>query len=598
LCRIAGILSPSISIEENQLMVKKMCDSLKHGGPDDEGFYTDTDNKLVLGHRRLALIDLSPGGHQPMSYDNGRYWISYNGELYNYREIKKELVAAGYAFRSASDTEVILAAFAAWGTNAFKRFNGMFAFALWDSQSASIYLVRDRAGIKPLYFANTEKGLCFASEMRAFAAIPWLQQENKDWPVFVLAYGHLPEPVTTLQQVKPLTKGSFLRFHCKTGKWDIELFGISSYAEVTADRDFAISQVRETLSDAVERHLVSDAPIGVFLSGGLDSSIMALLAAGYQRSGLKTLSIIFQEERYSEKIYQDLLIDKLGCPNWQETLTEKKFQENLPGIIGAMDMPGCDGINTWFISKYARESGLKAVLSGVGGDELFGGYPSFNRIDKVKWIEKIPSALLKMGRYSNIKKLRRLSYLSLGGAKGFYLFLRGQFVPASIARHLNATEKEVWDILEEQPLQDNIKSLSLGNQASWIESNYYMQNQLLRDADVMSMAHGLEIRVPFLDRDLVNMVQSIRSDIKYSGNYPKQLLIDSFKTELPGRIWNRPKMGFSFPFTEWMQHSEFVKDTMNKSGISGQANFKKFTEGEMHWSQLMSLLLLKVRRGG
>lgn len=575
-----------------------MCDALKHGGPDDEGFYCDAAHHLVLGHRRLALIDLSPGGHQPMPYDSERYWISYNGELYNYPEIKQELADAGFAFKTASDTEVILAAFAAWGTNAFKRFNGMFAFALWDSQSAAMYLVRDRSGIKPLYYAHTDNGLCFASEMRAFAAIPWLQQENKNWPVFMLAYGHLPEPVTTLQQVSPLPKGSFLRYHYKTGKWDIERFGFTSYSEITDNRDQGIYLVRKTLSAAVQRHLISDAPIGVFLSGGLDSSIMAILAAAKQGSGLKTLSIIFEEEKYSEKKYQNLVINKLDCPNWQETLTEKVFQQNLPGIIGAMDMPGCDGINTWFISKYAKESGLKAVLSGVGGDELFGGYPSFNRIGTVKWIEKLPSAVLKMGRNSGSKKLSRLSYLSLGGAKGFYLFLRGQFVPTTIARHLNATEKEIWQILDDQPQLDSITSLSPGNQASWIESNFYMQNQLLRDADVMSMAHGIEIRVPFLDRDFVNLVQNIRSDIKYSGAHPKQLLIDSFKTELPGPVWNRPKMGFSFPFTEWMQQSEFVKDTMQGAGTAGQANLKKFTDGEMHWSQLMSLLLLNVRGGG
>jgi len=579
-----------------------MCHSLQHGGPDGEGFYSDAEHHLVLGHRRLALIDLSPGGHQPMSYDDpqgaapARYWISYNGELYNYKEIKAELLAAGYTFKSASDTEVILAAFAAWGTNAFKRFNGMFAFALWDSQSASIYLVRDRMGIKPLYYSQTEKGLCFASEMRAFAAIPWLQQENKNWPVYLLAYGHLPEPVTTLQQVKPLPKGSFLRYHCVSGKWDIERFDFTSYRETKGNRDEAKYLIRESLAAAVKRHLISDAPIGVFLSGGLDSSIMAVLANASQQGGLKTLSIIFEEEEYSEKNYQNLVIEKLGCPNWQETLSEQVFQQNLPGIINAMDMPGCDGINTWFISKYARESGLKAVLSGVGGDELFGGYPSFNRIGKVKWIEKIPSVILKKSRYSDSKKISRLAYLSLGGAKGFYLFLRGQFVPSAIARQLGSTEKDIWNILEEQPQLDGIKSLSAGNQAGWIESNLYMQNQLLRDADVMSMAHGIEIRVPFLDRDFVNLVQSIRSDIKYAGVYPKQLLIDSFKSELPPPVWDRPKMGFSFPFTEWMQQSEFVKDTMYKAGATGRNNLKRFTEGDMHWSQLMSLLLLNVKR--
>ena len=572
-----------------------MCDKQKHGGPDDEGVYVDTKNQLVLGHRRLSLIDLSAAGHQPMSYAEERYWISYNGELYNYGELKAELQKSGYTFKTASDTEVILAAFAAWGTNAFKRFNGMFAFAIWDKLTAAIYLVRDRSGIKPLYYSLTDNGLCFASEVRSFAAIPWLQPENKHWPVYMLAYGHLPEPVTTLENVKPLRKGSFLRYFYQSNKWDIELFGITGYSETISNREEARVMVRETLSKAVQRHLISDAPIGVFLSGGLDSSIIALLASQNLTSSLKTLSIIFEEEKYSEKKYQNLVIDKLQCPNWQEVLNEKVFLQNLPGIIAAMDMPGCDGINTWFISKYAKESGLKAVLSGVGGDELFGGYPSFNRIGKVNWIEKIPSALLKAGRYSGSKKIKRLSYLSLGGAKGFYLFLRGQFIPTTIAKQLGASENEIWRILEEQPELDEIKSLSAGNQAGWIESNLYMQNQLLRDADVMSMAHGIEIRVPFLDRDFVNLAQNIQSDIKYSGAFPKQLLIDSFIDELPEPVWNRPKMGFSFPFAEWMGNSEFVKEAMNRTGKQGQDNFKKFSNGQMHWSQLMSLLLLNVK---
>jgi len=573
-----------------------MCDKQKHGGPDGEGLYTDAENNLVLGHRRLALIDLSPGGHQPMPYANERYWISYNGELYNYKEIKVELVGAGYIFQSASDTEVILAAFAAWGTNAFRRFNGMFAFALWDSEKKILYLVRDMSGIKPLYYSLTDKGLCFASEIRPFVAVPWLDKENKNWPVYLLAYGHIPEPITTLQDVKPLPKGSFLRYHQQNDKWDIELFAFAGYGEKIKDREAAKTSIKEELLSAVQRHLISDAPIGVFLSGGLDSSIIAILAGYYQKTTLKTLSIIFEELKYSEKKYQDLIIDKLECSNWQEILTGKEFLKQFPGIIDAMDMPSCDGINTWFISKYAKESGLKAVLSGVGGDELFGGYPSFNRISKVHWIEKIPSALLRSGRYSGAKKIKRLPYLSLGGAKGMYLFLRGQFTPSAIARHLNMDEREVWEILEAEPKLDSISNLSSGNRASWMETNLYMQNQLLRDADVMSMAHGIEIRVPFLDKDFVKLAHNIASDVKYSGTYPKQLLIDSFKHLLPEPVWNRAKMGFTFPFTEWMSNSSFVKDTMHTAGATGAADFKCFTNRQMHWSQLMSLLLLNVRR--
>jgi len=591
-CRISGIINPSLPITALQALVKEMCRILQHGGPDDEGFYSCAEQHLVLGNRRLALIDLSPGGHQPMSYAGERYWINYNGELYNYPELKEELIAAGYKFTTASDTEVILVAFAAWGTNAFRRFNGMFAFALWDNCTATIYLVRDASGIKPLYYAITKEGLAFASELRGFAPLAYLQKKNNNWPVYLLAYGHLPEPVTTLQDVKPLQKGTFLRYRVADSKWDIESFTHYSYIEEIADRQEAKALIKDCLQKAVQRHLLSDAPIGVFLSGGLDSGIIATLAEKYHTATLKTLSIFFEEEQYSEKKYQDLLLQQLNCPNWQEVLTEREFQENLPGIIKAMDLPGCDGINTWFISKYAKESGLKAVLSGVGGDELFGGYPSFNRIKAVNWIEKIPAALLRAGRYSGLKNFKRMAYLSLGDAKGFYLFLRGQFIPSVIARQLGATESEVWNILEEQPELNDIHHLTPGNQASWIEMNLYMQNQLLRDSDVMSMAHGIEIRVPFLDRDFVSLVLRLKTAIKYSGVLPKQLLIDSFASVLPEPVWNRPKMGFSFPFAEWLGKSEFVKDTMAGAGITGTDNYNKFTSGQMHWSQFMSLLLL------
>ena len=356
MCRIAGIINPSLPIAEITARVKEMCQLLKHGGPDDEGLYACESNHLVMGHRRLALIDLSPGGHQPMAYADNRYWISYNGELYNYIEIKEQLQKAGFQFKTSSDTEVILAAFAAWGTNAFQRFNGMFAFALWDSLEKTFYLVRDASGIKPLYYAITKEGLAFASEVKGFGVLPYLQKENSNWPVYLLAYGHLPEPITTLQHVKPIQKGCFLRYHIPSAKWDIESFAHFSYKEELHDRQGVMALIKDTLDKAVQRHLISDAPIGVFLSGGLDSGIMATLAAKNHTSSLKTLSIIFEEEKYSEKKYQDLYLHKLGCPNWQEVLTEKEFQNNFPTILQSMDLPGCDGINTWFISKYAKES--------------------------------------------------------------------------------------------------------------------------------------------------------------------------------------------------------------------------------------------------
>jgi asparagine synthase (glutamine-hydrolysing) len=591
LCRIAGIIDRNLPIQKAEAIVKEMCESLRHGGPDDGGIYSSS-NGVVLGNRRLALLDLSQAGHQPMSYDNGNYHITYNGEMYNFPELRQELIQQGFTFISNSDTEVILASFVAWGTKAFKKFNGMFAFALWDNRQSTLYLVRDSAGIKPLYYSVVNDQLVFASEIRAFKSIPGLQEENSHWPVYMMAYGHLPEPVTTLKNVKPLAKGTYLKYNVADGKFDISTFNSFNYSETISERTDAISLIKDCLTKAVKRHLLSDAPIGVFLSGGLDSSITALLANEKGNRHLNTLSLYFAESQFSEKKYQDMVLHRLACNHHQHLLSEQEFHASFPQILHDMDLPSTDGINTWFISKYAREIGLKAVLSGVGGDELYGGYPSFSRMGKVNMLEKLPGTFLRRS-FSGSKKLRRLAYLSLGGAKGKYLFLRGHFTPVEIAAQLGMSESQVWDILKNEPVLDKIENLSPGNQASWMEMNLYMQNQLLRDSDVMSMAHGVEIRVPFLDKEFIELSMQIRSSIKYAGSFKKQLLIDTFKDILPEPIWNRPKMGFTFPFKEWLAKDEFVKESIHDAGDSSKLNYKKFLEGDLHWSQLMTLVLLQ-----
>lgn len=585
MCRIAGVINPGATSESLQVWVKEMCQLQKHGGPDDEGIYIADDLPVVLGHRRLSIIDLSEGGHQPMQSANGRLCISYNGELYNYLELKEELTLAGCRFHSNSDTEVIITAFEKWGANAFKRFNGMFAFALLDNNSAELFLVRDMSGIKPLYYATTKQGLSFASELKAFYSIPYLQTKSNHWQVYLMAYGHLPEPVTTLHDVRPLQKGTYLKYNINTLQFSITTFANYSYIEKIANRKDAIELLKISLQNAVKRNLLADAPIGVFLSGGLDSSILALLANADKKTKLKTVSVFFEDNKYSEKKFQDLLQEKLFCEQFQHLVKENQFHEYLPAIINAMDMPSCDGINTWFISKFAKESGLKAVLSGIGGDELFGGYPSFNRILPTLLLQKFPNELLKAGRYIGVRRFKRLQYLSIEGAVGRYLFLRGQFIPSEIAKQLNANESEVWEILNEQPVLPSIDYLTPKNQASWMEMNLYMQNQLLRDADVMSMAHGVEIRVPFLDKEFVKLSLQIQSDKKYSGNHSKQILIDTFKDILPDAIWKRPKMGFAFPFKEWLSNNEYAK--------SNSDNHKDFIKGNIHWSQFLTLLLIE-----
>lgn len=592
MCRIAGIINKSLPLPEVKSLVKEMCDLQKHGGPDDEGIYSCSTTNVVLGHRRLALLDLTPAGHQPMTYQD-RYVISFNGEIYNFPELKKDLQKAGLHFHTHCDTEVILAAFAHWNTQSFAKLGGMFAFALYDNVEKDLYLVRDASGIKPLYYSSTSTGIEFASEIRAFAPLK-NKQENRNWPIYQLAYGHLPEPVTTLQDVKPLHKGCFFKYNTLSGAASLQSFTHYSFSNSTDGAAIAQSVIKKSIEEAVGRHLLSDAPIGVFLSGGIDSSIITTLSCHFQREQLKTLSLYFKEKQFSEKIFQDSIIEKLGCDCYQHLLTEEEFQQSFPGILQAMDMPGCDGLNTWFISKYAKQQGLKAVLSGIGGDELFGGYPSFGRINIALQLQKMPKTFLLGSRRGRSKTFSRIPYLALGGVKGLYLFLRGQFNPAAIAQQLGATEKEVWKVLASQPTPF-INGLGPKNLASWMELNMYMQNQLLRDADVMSMAHGVEIRLPFLDDKVIKTVLAINREIKYTGPLPKQILINAFKDQLPEAVWNRKKMGFSFPFTQWLNNNVFVKDTLAQGNAATQSNYKKFTEGKLHWSHLMSLIILQTR---
>lgn len=583
-------------IAEIEALVTGMCQLQKHGGPDGEGILSCAENKMVLGHRRLSLLDLGIAGKQPMQYRQ-RYHISYNGELYNFPELKATLSSLGHRFSNQTDTEVILAAFAQWNTQAFSKFNGIFAFALWDSMDKAMYLVRDPAGIKPLYYSTHSESLAFASELRALESISFLNQKNHNWPVYLLAYGHIPEPETTLAQVKPLPKGCFYKYHTGSGIGSLQRFAHFSFSQQFNNKAVACQEIKTTLQAAVKRQLIADARIGVFLSGGLDSSIITLEASQTKHEQLNTLSLYFEEAAYSEKKYQDKIIEKLHCNHYQHLLKEEEFHQSFPAILKAMDMPCSDGINTWFISKYAAQQGLKAVLSGIGGDELFGGYPSFRRIGASRFLHHISARGIRYSMHTPYNKLNRFSYLGMEGIKGIYLFLRGHFTPYDIAKQLGATQKEVWDILNELPVLPEIKQLGLKNQASWMEYHLYMQNQLLRDADVMSMAHGVEIRVPFLDNDMIRLAFKMNAGIKYAGPKPKQILINSFKNELPEAVWNRPKMGFTLPFAKWLGNNELVEQCMQNGDANCRNHYQQFKKGQVHWSQLMSLLILKKRGG-
>lgn len=587
MCRIAGICNSPTPLNKLELAVTTMCNAMAKGGPDDFGISIIDDNS-IFGHRRLSLIDLSDAGHQPMLYQN--LVITFNGEIYNFISLKEKLVEQGYQFTSHTDTEVILAGYVHWGTKLFEKLEGMFAFALYDKDLSTTYLVRDRIGIKPLYYTVEHQQLIFASEVKAFAHSTLALKENEDWKTYFLAFGHIPHPYTTLKGVYALAGGSYLQWNHQNQTHQVIAYADKEPQTKIADAAEATDLIKNVLQKAVEDHLIADAPIGVFLSGGIDSSIITLLANQVNGANLNTLSINFEEDEFSEAKYQQLIHQKVGGAHQSYIVKEEDFTAHFDTIVQAMDQPSNDGINSWFVNKYAKENGLKAVLSGIGADELFGGYPSFKRISLIKKIKLLPKAIIKLAGKLPSERLRRIYYLSYQNPIGEYLFLRGFFAPQSIAKILGIPKKEINKLFEAFPIASELSSLTDGERASWFETNLFMKNQLLKDTDYMSMSHGIEVRVPFLDQNLLKAVDKINSDIKFNQLQPKALLINSFKDILPKAIWDRPKMGFTFPLQEWFRNHQKVTDqSLYTANPFSLTLIKQFKKGKLHWSKAFAL---------
>jgi asparagine synthase (glutamine-hydrolysing) len=592
MCRIAGIISKKLTRDELLLKINSMNQTLAHGGPDDEGIYHNNAAGMVFGHRRLSIIDLSNNGHQPMADAHQQVWITFNGEIYNYLQLKDELLTLGAKFISDTDTEVIIQAYLIWGTNCFSKLRGMFAFALHDVKQALTYLVRDTSGIKPLYYHINDEQLSFASEVKALKEAGLGTETDHDWPIRFLAFGHIPEPYTTQKNVFSLPKGHWLCWQHGDKKHQISPYQINAEIQNDiTDSQLAQQEIRHVLSNTVKRQLLADAPIGVFLSGGTDSSLLTLLAHQHKKEQLKTVSIYFDELVFNELQYQNIILDKTNIENHQHLVKQQDFEQALPDIIAGMDMPTTDGINSWFISKYASQSGLKAVLSGLGADELFGGYPSFRRIKYLKYLKAVPNPMLHMAAAMSKGRFKRLALLKYKHPLAEYLFLRGLFTPADIAKILNISERRVCDVLF-APKMD-LKHLSDTQKAAWLETNLYMQNQLLRDTDVMSMAHGLEVRVPYLDEDFIDLANRINPANRFDNEQPKKLLIDSYKQLLPKAIWNRRKMGFSFPLQQWMTNHKQINDVNFYESEAAQKVIKRFKSNHVHWSKAFALYQLQ-----
>jgi asparagine synthase (glutamine-hydrolysing) len=469
-----------------------------------------------------------------------------------------------------------------------KRLKGMFAFVLVDNVNQKLFAVRDHMGIKPLYMAKRAGDIYFSSEVKAFNAVYEGWEPNMEWRVWFLTFGFLPEPITTLKNVRPVKKGHYIAFDLKhktyeEKQWYFRPIKTLNRIGVTE----AVQTTKNLIEKAVERHLVSDVEVGVFLSGGIDSSIVTLLA----KKPIKTLSIEFEDAEYSEKIYQEQIAALAGTEHCSLLVTQSDFAKAWEDIHASLDQPTTDAINNYFVCKFAKEKGCKVVLSGLGADELFGGYPSFNRTGQIQRLKNLSRLqILKTGIAGAVFNYptRKIDYFKKQIASSEYLTYRGLFTPADTAKILHITEKEVWRILStyKMPYEyDNLKGAK--NKVSAFECDVYMLNQLLKDADMQSMWHSVELRVPFLDVDVVSYMHQLPENIKYPAGGHKYLLVKAFKDILPANIINRKKQGFVFPIQKWLGNISAMQNDLLVPG----KYYNSFNKGRLTHSRLWGIYL-------
>jgi len=580
MCGIAGIVGLNIESSIPKIAIQKMTDAIAHRGPNSQGFWDDTN--CYFGHRRLSIIDLSEAGNQPFVSQDGRYVLIYNGELYNYKELKFSLQRSEfgtnqlpYIFKTNTDTEVILASYLRWGKECVNYFNGMFAFAIWDKQEQKLVIARDRMGIKPLYYHFKNNVLIFASEIRALIKSELIEKKiNQQSVAEYIQYTTVHAPNTILQDVKVLMPGNLIEFETKNLTFTIsQYWNINNFSKSKEDLNYkqTCEKVNELLTQSVERRLIADVPFGAFLSGGIDSTAIVGLMSKVSSEKIQTFNINFDEGEYSEAKYAQLIAKKFNTKHHEIKLTPNHFLSQLPEALNAIDHPSGDGANSYIVSKATKNAGITMALSGLGGDELFAGYDIFKRyveLEKKGWLNLIPAkGILGKVLAANKKSIqgdKTSEILNLDVINGFnvYPINRKLFNQTDFK---NLLKKHYNDNAFIQNVIKNCetdKSHKL-SRVSLFEIKTYMQNVLLRDADQMSMAVSLEVRVPFLDYKLVEFVLGINDTYKFP-HTQKKLLVDSLGDLLPPEIVNRPKMGFILPWKDWLKDElkEFCEENI------------------------------------
>lgn len=633
MCGICG----SLGFREGSELVQKMTTAMLHRGPDSSGYFTA--GAISLGIRRLSIIDLVTGD-QPVFNEDRSIAAILNGEIYNYRLLRNELEQLGHRFVSSSDSETLVHAYEAWGLNFLERLHGMFAIAILDQRSRlqpQLLLARDRLGIKPLYLFRQPDRLLFASEVRSLLACGKIARRASLAGIYsYLAFGSVQEPLTLIDGVTSLPPASWLKINLVNpdlGRSTLD-FQVGFYWKPpipnSNNSDQAVEiearQVRQKLSEAVTSHLASDVPLGVFLSGGLDSGTIVALAGEFLKNqlntnfiagDLRTFTLGFTNWPLDERSLAEATARYWGAHQQSSELAQTQYIVDLPAALQSMDQPTVDGINTWYVARAARQAGLKVALSGLGGDEIFAGYPAFRLVPRLKrfpkWVKK--AGLMFISPW--LKSLRKDGGQKLSAyfqADPLYIHpyfaVRGLFWTSQIQGLLNQRVMgqlkndpglEVW----KNSVQANLETAQGYDdiaEVSWLELSQYTLSTLLRDADMMSMAHSLEVRVPFLDHRLVEFLLLVDQRSKYKPGQLKPLLAQAMRNDLPPTVLAGKKRTFSFPYESWLRTGlssevekrllapEMLSEWFNPLGIAQV--WQEFLSGRTGWARPWSLYVL------
>jgi len=564
MCGIAAVFAygtsaPSVDRDEIEAITERM----RPRGPDAGGTWISPDTRVALGARRLAIIDLSDEGTQPMTDVDGELRIVFNGEIYNYRELRARLERLGARFHSTTDTEVLLQLYRHDGATMVELLRGMFAFAIWDPRARKLFVARDPYGIKPLYIADDGQTFRAASTVKALLADGRVGRAHD--PAGVAGFwlmGSVPEPRTIFESIRAVEAGTSL-FVGERGIHDVRrYYSIAATFERGVQDEAAAHLVqppvllRELVTDSLRHHLVSDVPVGAFLSSGIDSTALVALATEATGQPPRTVTLRFEEFQgrdSDEAPLADRFAKQIGSDHVTRLVTRDEFAADLPRLFDAMDQPTIDGTNTWFVSKAAAERGLKVAISGLGGDELFGSYPSFRDLPRIVAAARVPLAAAVAGYVTRNPKASAMGRYG-STWPGAYLLKRGLFLPEDLpklmgvdAAHEGLRQLAMLDHIGETIQPD--PGTPFGRVAA-LEASLYMRNQLLRDTDWASMAHSLEVRTPLVDATLLRQIAPL---LMVEKQRCKQHFADSPRTPLPAWLSSRSKTGFTVPLTEWMQ---------------------------------------------